>query len=55
VSDEQISIAGPCEVGARNCNEAINTVVVSKFTQGSEKFDDVIKWAGNQLEATLRA
>jgi len=28
---------------------------VSKFTQGSEKLDDVIKWAEKELEGTLRA
>ena len=56
--DEQTSIAGAparTEVGAQIYNEAINTVMVSKFTQGREKLDDVIKWAENQLEATLRA
>jgi len=54
----QTSIVGAparVEVGARIYNEAINTVMVSKFTQGREKLDDVIKWAENQLEATLRA
>jgi hypothetical protein len=30
-------------------------VMVSKFTQGGEKLDDVIKWAENELEGTLRA
>jgi hypothetical protein len=25
------------------------------FTQGGEKLDDAIKWAENELEATLRA
>jgi hypothetical protein len=29
--------------------------MVSKFTQGGEKLDDVIKWAEKELEATLRA
>jgi hypothetical protein len=29
--------------------------MVAKFTQGGEKLDDVIKWAENELEATLRA
>jgi len=29
--------------------------MVAKFTQGSEKLDDVIKWAENELEGTLRA
>jgi Bacterial extracellular solute-binding protein len=56
--DEQTSIAGAparTEVGAKIYNEAINTVMVAKFTQGKEKLDDVIKWAENQLEATLRA
>jgi hypothetical protein len=28
---------------------------VSKFTQGGEKLDDVIKWAESELEATPRA
>jgi len=43
------------EVGAQIYNQAINTVMVSKFTQGNEKLDDVIKWAENELEGTLRA
>jgi hypothetical protein len=30
-------------------------VMVSRFTQGGEKLDDVIKWAENELEGTLRA
>ena len=29
--------------------------MVSKFTQGNEKLDDVIKWAERELEGTLRA
>ena len=29
--------------------------MVAKFTQGKEKLDDVIKWAANELEGTLRA
>jgi hypothetical protein len=29
--------------------------MVSKFTQGGEKLDEVIKWAENELEETLRA
>jgi hypothetical protein len=29
--------------------------MVSKFTQGGEKLDNVIRWAENELEATLRA
>jgi len=28
--------------------------MVAKFTQGNEKLDDVIKWAENELEGTLR-
>jgi ABC-type glycerol-3-phosphate transport system substrate-binding protein len=56
--DEETSIAGrPArpEVGAQIYNQAINTVMVAKFTQGGEKLDDVIKWAENELEGTLRA
>ena len=56
--DEQTSIAGVparSEVGAEIYNQAINTVMVAKFTQGGEKLDEVIKWAENELEATLRA
>ena len=56
--DEVTSIAGrPArpEVGAQIYNQAINTVMVAKFTQGNEKLDDVIKWASNELEGTLRA
>jgi hypothetical protein len=55
--DEQTSIAGAparSEVGAQIYNQAINTVMVSKFTQGKEKLDDVIKWAENELQGTLR-
>ena len=55
--DEQTSIAGRparTEVGAQIYNQAINTVMVSKFTQGGEKLDDVIKWAEKELEGTLR-
>ena len=56
--DEQTSIAGAparSEVGAQIYNQAINTVMVAKVTQGNEKLDDVIKWAENELEGTLRA
>jgi Bacterial extracellular solute-binding protein len=56
--DEVTSIAGAparSEVGAQIYNQAINTVMVAKFTQGNEKLDDVIKWAENELEGTLRA
>jgi hypothetical protein len=56
--DEKTSIAGAparSEVGAQIYNQAINTVMVSKFTQGGEKLDDVIKWAERELEGTLRA
>ena len=57
-ADEETSITGAparTEVGARIYNQAINTVMVSKFTQGGEKLDDTSKWAENELEATLRA
>jgi hypothetical protein len=56
--DEQTSIAGAparSEVGAQIYNQAINTVMVAKITQGREKIDDVIKWAEKELEGTLRA
>src|ERR1700756_2213625 len=56
--DEQTSMLGSparSDVGAQIYNQAINTVMVSKFTQGNEKLDDVIKWAENELEGTLRA
>jgi hypothetical protein len=29
--------------------------MIAKFMQGGEKLDDAIKWAENELEATLRA
>ncbi len=47
--DEITSMAGAparADVGAQIYNQAINTVMVAKFTQGKEKLDDVIKWAG---------
>jgi hypothetical protein len=50
-------VAGPparSEVGAQIYNQAINTVMVAKVTQGNEKIDAVIKWAENELEGTLR-
>jgi ABC-type glycerol-3-phosphate transport system substrate-binding protein len=56
--DEVTSIAGAparSDVGAQIYNQAINTVMVAKFTQGNEKLDEVIKWAENELEGTLRA
>jgi len=56
--NEKTSIAGAparSEVGAQIYNQAINTVMVSKYTQGGEKVDDVIKWAERELESTLRA
>jgi len=56
-ADEETSITGAparTEVGARIYNQAINTVMVSKFTQGGEKLDEAIRWAENELEATLR-
>jgi ABC-type glycerol-3-phosphate transport system substrate-binding protein len=56
--DELTSIAGtPArpDVGAQIYNQAINTVMVAKFTQGNEKLAEVIKWAENELEGTLRA
>jgi hypothetical protein len=57
-ADEQTSIAGAparSEVGGQIYNQAINTVMVAKFTQGGEKLDVVIKWAENELEGTLRS
>ena len=54
--DEQTSMFGAparSEVGAQMYNQAINTVMISKFTQGKEKLDDVIKWAEKELEGTL--
>ena len=56
--DEQTSMFGHparAEVGAQMYNQAINTVMVAKFTQGNEKLEDVIKWAEKELEGTLRA
>ena len=56
--DEVTSIAGAparSDVGAQIYNQAINTVMVAKFTQGNEKLEDVIKWAERELEGTLRA
>ncbi len=56
--DEETSMAGSparSDVGAQIYNQAINTVMVSKFTQGGEKLEDVIKWAENELEGTLRS
>ena len=56
--DEQTSMFGAparSEVGAQMYNQAIDTVMISKFTQGKEKLDEVIKWAEKELEGTLRA
>jgi len=53
-----VPIAGAparADVGAQIYNQAINTVMISKFTQGKEKLEDVIKWAEKELEGTLRA
>jgi ABC-type glycerol-3-phosphate transport system substrate-binding protein len=51
--DEVTSVAGhPArpDVAAQIYNQALHTVMVSRFTQGQEKLDDVIKWASNELE-----
>ena len=56
--DEETSITGAparSEVGAQIYNQAMNTVMIAKFTQGKEKLDDVIKWAENELQGILRA
>ena len=57
VTSRARSLGAPArtEVGAQIYNQAINTVMMSKFTQGGEKLDDAIKWAEHELEATLRA
>jgi ABC-type glycerol-3-phosphate transport system substrate-binding protein len=55
--DEVTSVAGhPArpDVAAQIYNQALHTVMVSRFTQGGEKLDDVIKWASNELEGYLR-
>jgi Bacterial extracellular solute-binding protein len=55
--DEQTSMCGaPArpDVAAQLYNQALPTVMVSKFTQGNEKLDDVIKWAEGELEGYLR-
>lgn len=55
--DEQTSIAGyPAipDVGAQIYNQALETVMASKFTQGGEKLDAVIKWAEGELDSYLR-
>ena len=57
-ADEQTAMAGaPArpDVGAQLYNQALPTVMVSKFTQGREKLDDVIKWAEGELEGYLRS
>jgi len=54
--DEVTSVAGyPArpDVAAQVYNQALHTVMVSRFTQGGEKLDDVIKWASNELEGYL--
>jgi hypothetical protein len=55
--DEVTSVAGhPArpEVAAQIYNQALHTVMISKFTQGGQKLDDVIKWTSNELEGYLR-
>jgi ABC-type glycerol-3-phosphate transport system substrate-binding protein len=56
--DEQESIAGfPArpDVASQMYNQALQTVMVSKASQGGESFDSVIKWAEAELEGFLRA
>jgi len=56
--DEETSMCGaPArpDVAAQLYNQALPTVMVSKFTQGNEKLDDVIKWAEGELEGYLRS
>jgi ABC-type glycerol-3-phosphate transport system substrate-binding protein len=56
--DEQTSITGfPArpDVASQIYNQAVQTVMVSKVTQGGEPVDKVIKWAETELEGFLRA
>ena len=57
-ADEQTSVVGfPArpDIGAQIYNQALDTVMVAKFTQGGEKLEDVVKWASNELEGYLRS
>jgi hypothetical protein len=49
--DEQTSIAGARAPRGWRANRQPG----DKFKQGGEKLDDVIKWAENEFEGTLRA
>ena len=56
--DEELSMTGyPArpDVAAQIYNQSINTIMISKVTQGKEKIDDVIKWAEKECEGYLRA
>jgi ABC-type glycerol-3-phosphate transport system substrate-binding protein len=56
--DEQTSITGyPArpDVASQIYNQAVQTVMVSKVTQGGEPIDKVVKWAEAELEGFLRA
>src|SRR5262249_51297052 len=56
--DEQTSITGfPArpDVASQIYNQAVQTVMVSKVTQGNEPIDKVVKWAESELEGLLRA
>src|SRR5579883_1207912 len=55
--DEELSIAGyPArpDVASQIYNQALQTVMIAKATQGKQKIDDVIKWAAGELEGYLR-
>jgi ABC-type glycerol-3-phosphate transport system substrate-binding protein len=55
--DEELSIAGyPArpDVASQIYNQALQTVMIAKATQGKQKVDDVIKWAEGELEGYLR-
>jgi ABC-type glycerol-3-phosphate transport system substrate-binding protein len=56
--DQQTSITGfPArpDVASQIYNQAVQTVMVAKVTQGGEPIDKVIKWAEAELEGFLRA
>ena len=55
--DEQTSITGfPArpDVASQIYNQAVQTVMVAKVTQGGEPIDKVVKWAETELEGFLR-
>jgi ABC-type glycerol-3-phosphate transport system substrate-binding protein len=55
--EQELSIAAapaPPRIAVQVYNQAINTKMISRITQGGESIEDAISWAANELEGFMR-